>query len=78
MFVQVIKGRARDAAAFKAQGQRWRDEVRPGAAGFLGSTFEASEHDERPVVRDPQEEYLALFGEMTFVDLRDVLLTGPA
>lgn len=39
MFVQVIKGRTKDAAAFRAQGQRWQDEVRPGAAGYLGGTF---------------------------------------
>jgi hypothetical protein len=38
MFVQVIKGRARDAAGLRRQSERWRDEVRPGAVGFLGGT----------------------------------------
>ncbi len=39
MFVQVIKGRTTDAAALRARGEQWRDEVRPGAVGYLGGTF---------------------------------------
>ncbi len=39
MFVQVIKGRTTDAAALRAQGDRWAAELRPGAIGFLGSTI---------------------------------------
>jgi hypothetical protein len=38
MFVQIIKGRTTDAAEVRRQGERWRDEVQPGAIGFLGST----------------------------------------
>lgn len=38
MFVQVIKGRTTDSAGFTKQVERWRDEIRPGAEGFLGST----------------------------------------
>jgi hypothetical protein len=38
MFVQVIKGHTRDAAAMRRQHERWRDEVRPGAVGFMGGT----------------------------------------
>jgi hypothetical protein len=38
MFVQVIKGRTQDAAGLRRQSERWRDEVRPGAIGFLGGT----------------------------------------
>ena len=38
MFVQVIKGRTNDADAVLRQGQRWIDEVRPGAKGYLGGT----------------------------------------
>lgn len=38
MFVQVIRGRTNDAAAVQAAGERWREEVGPGAAGFLGVT----------------------------------------
>ena len=39
MFVQVITGRTGDAAALRAHAERWGDEVRPGAAGFLGGLF---------------------------------------
>jgi hypothetical protein len=38
MFVQVIKGRTSDPEGMRRQMERWRDEVRPGAVGFLGST----------------------------------------
>lgn len=38
MFVQVIKGRTRDAAALRRQLERWRTELKPGAIGFEGST----------------------------------------
>lgn len=38
MFVQVIRGRTKDAAAFRATSQRWVEEVRPGAIGYLGGT----------------------------------------
>jgi hypothetical protein len=38
MFVQVIKGRTRDQALLRQQSERWRDDVRPGAVGFVGGT----------------------------------------
>ena len=38
MHAQVIRGTVTDAAAWVDQGKRWRDDVRPGAIGFLGST----------------------------------------
>jgi hypothetical protein len=38
MFVQVIKGRTSDPAGLRRQLERWRDELRPGAIGFEGST----------------------------------------
>lgn len=38
MFVQVIEGRTSDPEALKAQGERWQEEVRPGAVGYLGVT----------------------------------------
>ena len=38
MFVQVIKGHTTDPAGLRRQLDRWRDEVRPGATGFLGGT----------------------------------------
>jgi hypothetical protein len=37
MFVQVMEGRVRDAEAFQRAGDRWNEELRPGATGFLGS-----------------------------------------
>ena len=38
MFVQVIKGRTGDAGGLRRQLDRWLDDVRPGAVGFVGST----------------------------------------
>jgi hypothetical protein len=38
MFVQVIRGQATDQEALRRQFDRWNEEVRPGATGFLGST----------------------------------------
>jgi hypothetical protein len=38
MFVQVIEGRVSDEAGLHRQMDRWEAELRPGAAGFLGST----------------------------------------
>lgn len=38
MFVQVIQGKAKDAAAIREQWQRWDRELKPAAKGFLGST----------------------------------------
>jgi quinol monooxygenase YgiN len=39
MFVQVIKGKAKDAKGLRAQADEWVANVRPGAIGYLGSTF---------------------------------------
>lgn len=38
MFVQVIQGRAKDAAGLRKQFDKWNSELKPGAEGFLGST----------------------------------------
>lgn len=38
MFVQVIEGHTNDAAGLRLEFERWEAELRPGAAGFLGST----------------------------------------
>jgi hypothetical protein len=38
MFIQVIKGQATDREGLRRQFDRWSEELRPGAAGFLGST----------------------------------------
>ncbi len=38
MFVQVIRGKATDAAGLRKQLDRWQEELAPGAEGMLGST----------------------------------------
>ncbi|MEX2292997.1 MAG: hypothetical protein WD691_04355 [Acidimicrobiales bacterium] len=38
MFVQIIEGTASDAEGLIRQGERWQQELGPGAAGFLGVT----------------------------------------
>lgn len=43
MFVQVIQGQVSDAAAMKAQLDRWAREVAPSAEGWLGSTAGVTE-----------------------------------
>jgi hypothetical protein len=43
MFVQVIQGLVADAASMRAQMDKWREELAPGAAGWLGSTAGVTE-----------------------------------
>jgi hypothetical protein len=38
MFVQVIQGRTNDPAALRAGWDRWDQQLKPGAQGFLGGT----------------------------------------
>jgi hypothetical protein len=38
MFIQVITGTVADLESLERQVERWRDEVRPGATGYLGTT----------------------------------------
>ena len=38
MFVQVMQGTAKDAAGLKKQWERWNQELKPQATGFLGGT----------------------------------------
>ena len=38
MFVQVMEGRVADREGLRRQMDRWRNELLPGASGFLGST----------------------------------------
>jgi len=49
MFVQVIEGRTSDPAAMRERGERWQQELRPGAVGYLGATA-GSTADGRTVV----------------------------
>ena len=39
MFIQVIQGRCTDEAALRAHMDRWREELAPGADGWLGGTY---------------------------------------
>lgn len=38
MFVQVIQGKAKDAAGLRKQWERWDQELKPKSKGYLGST----------------------------------------
>ena len=38
MFVQVIRGRAKDAPGMRKEMDRWQEELAPGAIGYIGST----------------------------------------
>jgi hypothetical protein len=38
MFVQVIQAKAKDAAGLQKQWEKWEQELKPGAEGYLGST----------------------------------------
>jgi len=38
MFVQAIEGRLADGDQLRRQLERWMDELKPGARGFLGTT----------------------------------------
>ena len=38
MFAQIVQGRVTDPAGLRKQWERWIEDVKPGAEGFLGST----------------------------------------
>ena len=38
MFIQVIQGKVKDAAGLREQWERWDQELKPAATGYLGST----------------------------------------
>lgn len=46
-------------------------------AAYFTSEADARTGEASPDFAGPHEDYTALFGEMTFTDLRDPLLTGP-
>ena len=43
MFVQIIEGRVRDADLLRRQMDRWQEQIKPVAAGYLGSTSGVTE-----------------------------------
>ena len=71
MFVQVITGTTSDREGLQRQADRWQDELRPGATGYLGSTagvtddgrfvllarFESEEAARRNSARDQQGDW---------------------
>ena len=73
MFIQVITGTTADPDGLRRQADRWEQEVRPGAIGFLGSTggvtddgrviviarFESEEAARRNSARDEQGAWWA-------------------
>jgi hypothetical protein len=38
MFIQVIQGRTKDPGGLRGQFDKWQENLRPGASGYLGST----------------------------------------
>jgi hypothetical protein len=46
VFVQVIQGKAKDAAGLRKQWERWDQELKPAATGYLGSTAGVTEDGE--------------------------------
>jgi hypothetical protein len=50
MFVQFLHGPVKDPAAFRRLGEEWDRQLKPGAAGFLGSTIGVSADGEGVVM----------------------------
>jgi hypothetical protein len=86
MFVQLITGRVTDEDGVRAQDERWQREVRPGAAGFLGSTvgltgdgrfvasarFESADAAQRNSARPEQDKWWSEMQQyVTDVDFHD-------
>jgi len=46
VFIQVIQGRCNDADALHRAMDRWREELEPGAIGWLGGTYGITDDDE--------------------------------
>ena len=59
MFVQVIKGRAKDGPGLRKEMDRWPEELGPGAIGFLGSTGGVTEDGQFIVVARFESEAAA-------------------
>lgn len=59
MFVQVIRAKVADEAALWSAMDRWDEEVRPGAAGFLGSTAGVTKDGEAVIVARFEDEAAA-------------------
>lgn len=53
MFIQVITGATSDREGLLGQADRWQDELRPGATGYLGSTAGVTDDGEYLDLKDP-------------------------
>lgn len=57
MFIQVIQGEIKDLEAAQATMSRWREELEPGASGWLGGTYGVTDDGQLvAVVRFESEE----------------------
>ena len=56
MFVQVIRGRTDDAEAVRRQFDRWTQDLKPGAAGYLGTTGGVTDDGELVVIARFEDE----------------------
>jgi hypothetical protein len=59
MFVQVVHANVKDEAGMRKQMDRWTDEIRPQAKGFLGSTSGVTDNGELVVIARFENEDLA-------------------
>jgi hypothetical protein len=59
MFVQVIRGRAKDGPGLRKEMDRWSEELGPGAIGYLGSTGGVTEDGQFIVVARFESEEAA-------------------
>ena len=46
MFIQVIQGMCTDEATLRQHMDRWREELDPGAEGWLGGTYGMTDDDQ--------------------------------
>jgi hypothetical protein len=87
MYVQIIEGRAKDRARMRELMDRWSEELRPGADGFLGSTagvtddgraiaFARFESEAAAVANSDRPEQGAWWEEMSACYDGDVTFTG--
>ena len=87
MYVQIIEGKTSDPGAMETLLDRWIDELRPGAAGFLGTTAGVTddgraiavvrfESEAAAVANSERSEQGAWWSEMEKCYVGDVTFTG--
>src|SRR6476659_10179973 len=73
MFVQVISGKVTDVDAFERLGERWQQELKPGAVGFLvAARFKSADAAAKNSARPEQGAWFAemekVVDDVTFHD----------